>query len=399
VLVAFGVPDAGALAVYLDQQSARALVLGKQASAYLAALDAADAASPLAQRWQAIVRDLERYRLKNPNSSLLRLEQFVATAAADPGAGNCMAKFAGRPAANGADDYFAALHARLYDRLLARCSQSYVYDLRQQWDSFATAFNQNVARRPPFSGASMIHVANRGDASSVDFGELGQVLRRYAAVSDTFRAARTGAGMQTSLTNASVRRFIDNFDQVRTLLAPLYPADDGAPTGYDVSVEFRANRGAEVAANQVIDWTLSIGSQSLSLHDAPHPLHWDYGTPVSLTLRFAKDSPLTAASDPQQRALSTDGHTLTWQFADPWALLSFIGGQRVPDASLRGDSASQLLGFDFPLGTVSPADLALLPKQVRGSVFLRLTLTAAGKKTPLPWPGSFPARAPDWTAL
>jgi type VI secretion system protein ImpL len=399
VLVAFGVPDAGALAVYLDQQSARALVLGKQASAYLGALDASDAASPLAQRWQAIVRDLERYRLKNPNSSLLRLEQFVATAAADPGTGNCMAKFAGRPAANGADDYFAALHARLYDQLLARCSQSYVYDLRQQWDSFATAFNQNVAGRQPFSGSMMIHAANRGDASPADFGELGQVLRRYAAVSDTFRAARTGAGMQTSLTNASVRQFIDNFDQVRTLLAPLYPADDGAPTGYDVSVEFRANRDAEVAANQVIDWTLSIGSQSLSLHDAPHPLHWDYGTPVTLVLRFAKDSPLAAASDPQQRALSTDGHTLTWQFADPWALLSFIGRQRVPDASLRGNSASQLLGFDFPIGMASPADLALLPKQTRGSVFLRLTLTPAGKKTPLPWPGSFPARAPNWTAL
>ncbi|MFL9902082.1 type VI secretion system protein [Paraburkholderia fungorum] len=399
VLVAFGVADSGALAVYLDQQSARALALGKQASAYLAALNATDAASPLAQRWQAIVRDLERYRLKNPNSSLLRLEQFVMTAAADPGAGGCMTKFAGRPSANGADDYFAALHARLYDRLLSRCSQNYVYDLRQQWDSFATAFNQNVAGRQPFNGANMIRVANRGDAGSADFGELGQVLRRYAAVSDTFRAARTGAGMQTSLTNAAVRQFIDNFDQIRTLLAPLYPADDGAPTGYDVGVEFRANRGAEVAANQVIDWTVSIGSQSVSLHDAPHLLHWDYGTPVSLVLRFAKDSPLTATSDPQQRALSTDGHTLTWQFADPWALLSFIARQRVPDASLRGDSASQLLGFDFPLGTASPADLTLLPKQARGSVFLRVTLTPAGKKTPLPWPGSFPARAPDWTTL
>ncbi|WP_168790080.1 type VI secretion system protein [Paraburkholderia aromaticivorans] len=399
VLTAFGVADAGALAVYLDQQSSRALTLGKQASVYLAALDTTDAASPLAQRWQSIVRDLERYRLKNPNSSLLRLEQFVATAAGEPGAGSCMSKFAGRPAANGADDYFAALHERLYDRLLSRCSQSFVYELREQWDSFATVFNQSVAGRPPFNGASLMRVANRGDAGSADFGEVGQMLRRYAGVSDTFRAARSGGGVQTSLTNASVRQFIDNFDQVRTLLAPLYPADDGAPTGYDVNVDFRANRGAEVAANQVIDWTLSIGSQSVSLHDAPHALHWDYGTPVSLVLRFAKDSPLTAVSDPQQRALSTDGRTLTWQFADPWALLSFIARQRVPDASLRGDSAAQLLGFDFPLGTASAADLVLLPKQARGSVFLRLTLTPAGKKTPLPWPANFPARAPDWTAL
>ncbi|MFM0150720.1 hypothetical protein [Paraburkholderia sp. RL18-085-BIA-A] len=45
------------------------------------------------------------------------------------------------------------------------------------------------------------------------------------------------------------------------------------------------------------------------------------------------------------------------------------------------------------------ADEALLPKQSRGQVFLRLVVSPPGKKTALPWPGSFPTRAPDWTAL
>jgi type VI secretion system protein ImpL len=30
---------------------------------------------------------------------------------------------------------------------------------------------------------------------------------------------------------------------------------------------------------------------------------------------------------------------------------------------------------------------------------VRLVLSPAGKKTALPWPGSFPTRAPEWTAL
>jgi type VI secretion system protein ImpL len=317
---------------------------------------------------------------------------------ADPGVGGCMSKFVGQPSGNGADDYFAVLRSRLYGSLLDRCSQSYVYALRQQWEGFSAAFNQDVAGRAPFGGAGIVS-ASAADAGSADFGELGQVLKRYQRASVTFRDAGAGAGPRAVANTASVRQFIDNFDQVRTLLAPLYPSDDGAPTGYDVSVDFRANRAGEIAANQVIDWTLSIGAQSLSLGDAPHPLHWDYGTPVTLVLRFAKDSPLTALNDPQQHALSTDGRTLTWQFADPWALISFIARQRVPDSSLRGDSAAQLLRFEFPLGTASPADLGLLPKQARGRVFLRVALMPAGKKIPLPWPGSFPARAPDWTSL
>ncbi|MBB5508010.1 type VI secretion system protein [Paraburkholderia atlantica] len=399
ILAAFGVADAAALAPYLDQQSSRALMLGKQASVYLAALDPSGAASPLAQRWQAIDRDLERYRLKNPNSSLLRLEQFALSVAADPGPAGCMSKFTGRPTTNGGDDYFATLHARLYDRLLARCSQGYVFDMRRQWGNFATAFNESVAGRMPFDNGDMLRVATRnsGMPGVADFGELGQVLKRYEPVSETFHAS--GAGASSAMTNYKVRQFIENFDQVKTLLAPLYPSDDGAATGYDVNVEFRANRNGEVAANQIIDWTLTIGSQSLSMNEAPHALHWDFGTPVSLVLRFAKDSPLAAAEDAQQRAYSTDGRTLTWQFSDPWALITFINRQRAADASGRGERASQLLKIEFPLGTANPADLSLLPKQAHGRVYLRIALMPAGKKTPLPWPGSFPVRAPEWSAL
>jgi type VI secretion system protein ImpL len=400
ILAAFGVADAAGLAPYLDQQSSRALALGKEASVYLAALNTSDAASPLAQRWQAIDRDLERYRLKNPNSSLLRLEQFAMSVAADPGPTGCMAKFTGRPSINGGDDYFATLHARLYDRLLARCSQGYVFDMRQQWSSFASAFNQGVAGRLPFDNGVMVPVAARSNnAGSADFGELGQVLKRYEPVSQTFHASRTGASTSAALTSYKVSQFIENFDQVKTLLAPLYPSDDGAPTGYDVNVEFRVNRGSEVAANQLIDWTLTVGSQSVSMTDAPHTVHWDYGTPVSLVLRFAKDSPLTAVADAQQHAYSTDGRTLTWQFPDPWALISFINRQRVADDSGRGDRASQLLRFDFPLGTENPADLSLLPKQAHGRVYVRVTLMPAGRKTPLAWPFSFPVHAPEWSAL
>ena len=399
ILAAFGVADAAGLAPYLDQQSARALMLGKQASVYLAALDTSDAASPLALRWQAINRDLERYRLKNPNSSLLRLEQFALSVAADPGPTGCMSKFTGRPSTNGDDDYFATLHARLYDRLRARCSQGYVFDMRQQWGNFASAFNESVAGRMPFDNSDMLRVATRsnGTPAVADFGELGQVLKRYEAVSQTFHAS--GSGASSAMTNYKVREFIENFDQVKTLLAPLYPTDEGGAPGYDVNVEFRVNRNAEVAANQIIDWTLTIGSQSLSMNEAPHALHWDFGTPVTLVLRFAKDSPLAAAADPQQRAYTTDGRTLTWQFSDPWALITFINRQRVADTSGRGERAAQLLKIEFPLGTANPVDLSLLPKQVHGRVYVRVALMPAGKKTPLPWPGSFPVRAPEWSAL
>lgn len=402
VLALFGVADAAGLGPYLDHQSARALTLGGEAAVYLAALDPISAASPLAQRWRAINQDLERYRLRNPNSSLLRLEQFVQ-AVADPATGGCKARLAGSAPAGG-DDYFGSVYARLHGALQGRCSQRYVSDLRQQWEDFATTFNVLVAGRAPFSGssgsagaryASAGPIAGAGVAglTSVDYGQLGQALKRYQGVAGTYRDA--GSEAREATPSSIVVRFIDTFEPVRALLAPLYPADDGAPAGYDLNVEFRANRAGELAANQLIDWTLEVGGQRMSLGDAPRPLHWNYGMPVTLTLRFAKDSPLVAVADPRQAAFTTDGRTLTWQFNDPWALISLMQRHQAADGGPRG--AGQLLRFDFPLGVANAAKLSQVPELETGRAYLRVALMAAGKKNPLPWPGSFPARAPQWS--
>ncbi len=403
VLAMFGVADAAGLGPYLDHQSGRALTLGADAGVYLAALDPISAASPLAQRWRAINQDLERYRLRNPNSSLLRLEQFVQ-AVADPATGGCKARPAGT-APLGGDDYFGAVYARLYSALQGRCNQRYVSDLRQQWEDFAATFNVLVAGRAPFSGGGAGVVARYASVGAVggqvpsglataDYGQLGQALKRYDGVAGTYRDA--GAEGRDATPSGSVMRFIDNFAQVRTLLAPLYPSDEGGAAGYDLSVEFRANRAGELAANQLIDWTLAVGGQTLSLGDAPKPLHWNYGTPVTLTLRFAKDSPLIAMADPRQPAFTTDGRTLTWQFSDPWALISLMQRQQAPDSGPRG--AGQLLRFDFPMGIANVARMAQVPDLEEGRVFLRVALMPAGKKTPLQWPNNFPARAPEWSA-
>lgn len=393
VLAAFGVGDAAALNVYLQQQSLRALELGKQAKAYLSALDSADANAPLAQRWQAIVTDLDRYQLKNPNSSLLMLEQFLQTVAADPNAGECVDRFPARPVGVGGD-YFTSLHMRLYDSLLSRCGAGLADALRGEWDGFATIYNQSVAWRRPFAGPLVPAKTSDTPSMPADYGELGVALKRYEQVAPALRSAGAGA---KALRASSVRHFVEQFDPVDALLAPLYPGADGTTAGYDLMVDFRADRAGEVAGNQLIDWTIRVGDHSVSLQDPAHSVHWEYGMPVTLVLRFAKNSPLSAKNDPAQRNFTTDGETLTWQFSDPWALLSFISEQRVADTTVRASAGASLLKFEFPLATSNAADTALVAKYPRGRVYLRVRLTPGGKKIPLAWPSSFPTHAPNWS--
>jgi type VI secretion system protein ImpL len=86
---------------------------------------------------------------------------------------------------------------------------------------------------------------------------------------------------------------------------------------------------------------------------------------------------------------------VVFRFSDPWALLSMIQRQREPDTGSRSDGRSQLLRMEFPIA-ISADESKAPPIETRSRVYLRLTLSPVGKKTPLPWPGMFPVRAPEW---
>lgn len=390
VLAGFGVLDAASLTAYLAQQFARVETLGKLAETYINALDSAGAGSVLAQRWQAINRDLDRYRLKNPNSSLLLLEQFLAQAGAEVDRETCATKLVGKAPAKRVDDYFSVRHEQIYGALLARCFELSFREQQELWSQFANRFNRSLAGRHPFGNA----VSREFQVADPD--EVGELLKAFEPVQHTLKEVRVESNTGFATPGQAARRFVSQFERVRDLLAPLYPAEEGAPRGYDLSVEFRSNPSAEIEGNRIIDWSLEIGDQVIRQRDAPRTLRWEYGMPVALVLRLAKDSPLVARGDAQQPALSTDGPTISFRYTDPWALFTLAQRQKATETSQRQDGRTQLLKFDFPLGAAVAGDVSKVPDGGLARVFVRLALTPAGKKTPLLWPASLPVRAPEW---
>jgi type VI secretion system protein ImpL len=401
VLGAFGLPDASALQPYLAQQAARAEQLSKEAEAVISLLNPSAANSIQVQRWRGISSDLERFKLKNPNSSLLALENFLIAMAGDVDAQNCSDRLLGKVPSGRPTDFFAERHAQLGISLSLRCEDLRLKEQRGLWSSFAQDFNRTLAGRPPFASPGW-----SADAPALDASEVAQLLRDYDKAKPALQALiqnQKGTAVSTTL-----QRFSDQFDRSRSFLAPLAPVEENAPIGYDISVEFRANQGAEIQGNKVIDWTLDIGQQRLSLRDTPKPLRWEPGQPIALTLRLAKDSQVSPLADPRQPALSADGKTVTLRFTDAWSLFNLIARQR--EAEARSDGRGQLLRLEFPLqadnlpapSAASSSRIAALPQatstdagESRARVFLRLTLSPPGKKTPLLWPGLLPTQAPE----
>jgi type VI secretion system protein ImpL len=391
VLQAFGVPDNGGLMQYLALQFSRAEALGRQSESYLASLDRPARESQLAQRWYAIDRELERYRLKNPNGSLSAYEQFLVTVGADIDRSNCSDKLAGKAPASRPADYFGERHLQVYTALASRCTELHAGELQDLWTSFSSNFNRLLASRMPFAAP------NSKEAADADFDDVGQMTKAFDRLSRTLKQTPTTGRGAVNL--APVRRFAEQFEQVRGFMAPLFPTEEGAVAGYDMAVEFRANQGAEIEGNKIIDWTLDVGAQTLRLRDVPRPLRWEPGTPITLTLRLAKDSPLIAVPDPQQPQMAVDGKTVTYRFADTWALLRMIQSLHDAGAAGRAEGRSQLLRMEFPMAAPGNTAIFKAPAQdiqSRARVYLRLTLSPVGKRTPVFWPASFPSRAPDF---
>ncbi|WP_028311610.1 type VI secretion system protein [Derxia gummosa] len=405
-LAAFAMPDATALAGYLAQQRGRVEALAREADALLARGGASDGAAG----WQSIARDLERYKLHNPNSSLLALENFLTAMAGDVDAANCADRLARPGMLARGSDFFAQRQLQLAAQLRQRCGELARGEQRGAWQAFAGGFNRTAAGRPPFAAGP-----GGPETPALDTDEMLALLASYdrsaralrgMAVAGTspssvsfgapagaaYAAASGGYGDDArNATNA--RRFLDQFERVRAFLQPLMPADD-APPGYDINVEFRANPAGEAEGNKLIDWSLDIGSQHLGWRDAARPLRWEPGQPITLSWRFAKDGPVQPVADERQPAYVVANRAVTLRQADPWALISLVSQYREPGAG-RADPRGQLLRFEFPLRVASADTPGAPPADSRARVYLRMTISPAGKRAPLAWPGAFPTRAPE----
>jgi len=378
---AFADGDPAALQVYLAQQKEFIETIGPQAQGVLNELasvarpGANGPAAMLVARWQALNTDLLRYHQKSPASSRLALENFISTGGADIEKSNCVDKLGPRPGARPVTDLFAERLNALQQNLLARCRTLAANADQRQWRAFAEAWNRDLGQRTLFA-----KVGKPGEpAAPADRDAVGAVLQLY----DSASAAARQAGRSPYQADAQLRR-------VRDLLAPLYPDDTKQVAGLDVAVAFRENRDAERGANQVIDWSLTVGQSTVRQADPPKALHWEPGLPVSLALRFARDSGSVPVADPARPGMTVADRIVTFRFTDPWALFSFINAYRDSDVP-GGDGRAPLLRLAFGL---APAGGVPGAADGEARIFLRVRVSAPGTFKPLAWPAVFPAQLP-----
>ena len=339
-------------------------------------------------KWQHIVAEVQKYTAKIPGTSLATLEDFIGTDVDKASPENCQATFL-TVAARPSDDYFVQTRESLRRSLVNRCHVLSEQNAVRAYGNMARFFNQHLAGKFPFSAPPQEQMPSEADPQ--DVVELFRLL-------DT-SGKSIHAGLQSGVFGNSYSRvttFMSQLEALRPLFSPMTAADVDPVPVFDFVPAFRVNQGREINGNQIIDWTLQVGSDAFHYRDPQRTGRWNYGQPVKLTLRWAKDSPQQPLSSPGAVDGKPGSSTVTFEYRDAWALFTMLAlHQPVPnDFDRMTDPDPQTLVFSVNDSKSADPAQAGTNVPVQAKVFVRLKLRPPGKPDNLRV-RAFPTAAPS----
>jgi type VI secretion system protein ImpL len=395
---AFDVSSAEELAVYLDAQRAQitelAKVYAEPVLAWLAAEDAGVAEDHMLRRWRGIAADVHDHEVKRPGNALASLEQYITTDMVEARPPACEQ---GARRTRGTS-FFAETEHGLQRDLRRACLEHARARAAKEYAALAEFFDRQLAGRFPFARARPDIFA--AEANPVDLGRLIALLDGAQALTALQDSSHTAG-------SRAADRFVHSLRALRPALALVAgsgepgaasgaaaPSDPGAAMGYDLEVAFRVEREQERGANQIIDWTLRVGEQQVSLRDQMRPLRWRPGMPVAVSLRWAANAPDVPVACLRDRAVAIQDRTITFRYNSRWSLMALLRAHAIEH------SRAHTLRFDIHTRPASdprcgPAgDDAERVAEAR--VYIRLALRNPADQSSIVLPMTFPDEAPAW---
>ena len=343
------------------------------------------------QRWQKIGAETSAYQAKRPGNSVSLLEAYVASTMDKIAPDNLCAA---TPLHTQGADYFLQVRSDIQHDLLQRCQTLSTFDVVREYGKLSGIFKTELAGRFPFAPPARAVLGSEVDPQSIrDFYTL------FDADAPLLLQALTQE--QYGASGQSVRLFVQQMESARGFFAAILDKkNQAALPAVDFTPEFRVNQSNEINGNQIMQWTLQVGQDYFQSGDKPRVGRWTYGEPVTLTLRWASNSPLVPYLRNTNSNVELSGQTLTYHFNDNWALLNLMAAHRTPagDFAEMADPTPFTLVFQPEEDTnKTPASTGGTSDADRARVFLRLTVTPPGQQQSLS-SDDFPEVAPPLVA-
>lgn len=376
------------VAQYLDSQRDRiarlAHGIAEPAVGFLGRGDLGSSSSmPLVGKWRGILVALQSYQNGDPSGSVGSLQNFIRFGLADASRGNC-------PVTGGAGafaaDFFNQRLDTLQRQVAAVCSHVTTTATVTDYDRLGSLFNQLLGGRFPFGPDG---------TAPVEISHLAEFFQVFATQEAGVRASL--AKSPDLLGTPEALQFLDQLDKASAFFAPILatPTTD-RPGGYDLNVAFRVNPRHEHGGDEIIDWEMKVGDTVVR---PDHPTaRWFPGDPITVRLRWAKDSPLLPYA--RDGSVLVVDRTAIFGEEGRWSLLKLLRQHlAAPNDADPGtpDAVPHLLKFTIPVSVTNVAGSKPVTPEDQVVVYIRVALSAPGATGPkavAPVLPEFPEHAP-----
>ncbi len=207
--------------------------------------------------WRDIALDMAAHERGDVGSALSGIEGMLRAFAEDP----VEACRAPRPLAAGRDDYVARTLARLRSELEFACRNRVLSDARRAYRRLAEHFERNVADLYPYSSDNA--------APEITPETLSAFVSRLEETKDALES------------------FDDDFAFAMLENANFWTVDQEGSAVVRFRIDWRVRPGEEQNAHHIIEYGIR-GAQA----DENGVYTWRFGSPLSITMRLANNSPL-----------------------------------------------------------------------------------------------------------
>lgn len=348
---------------FIDTQEQAAISLESSAAPLVKLLHSVGSQSPVLATWQKLDKDIAKFAAKNANSPIPELVNYIDSDL-DP-IDTVHSCYAAAPGSS--PDKFLNLRSQLATLALNRCQQVAIL----RYNAIASAFTRLLAGHFPFSANMDTRPTTEADPAKI---------AQFYAVFDQDGPGLAGAIDNAATNPSAAETFLVSLAELRPIV--FSSATPPAPA-VSVLVRFGTNREHEYLADHLAAWTLNLGQQTISSGTPAGgalPL-WQYGQPVTLSVRYAFDSPILPASANPSPAAQVQGATVTYTYNDPWSLLALLADHPADTAGAPNQYAVIIPNRYVAAGNSSA------PKDT--TAYLQVELLPAGAK-----PGAAPLTVP-----
>lgn len=342
-------------------------------------------------RWHSLVEQAIAYKKKKVNGSMKDLEKFMEDEGNSITYEACFSSL--NPAMFNAEssDYFANKKHQLMKGMYKRCQEIASERGAVQYQKLAQFFNNYLSNAFPFIDQVPRTPQTQAEVSWPVMEELFAELEKLdPGVREALRNSKKYKG-----TWKDVEAFLNQLDSVKTFFQTYFAPikKDGDP-GLSFAVKFKQNRVKETFGNQVTDWALIFGDQSISIRQNGPGVgygRWRMGSPVSFGFQWNVSSslwPLTQSGNP---ALVKVNDRSLFVYEGIWSMLRAMMLHMATVGEGRPLNNDILFRFDVPLGPDQNG-----PPTAQGKLYLKIAAkTVKGQisnnfKIP-----TFPVKAPE----